>query len=373
MIDAQDNNAASHVEQRHDRNDLLGNGCDTAYAAEEDERCNNRADDADNDHRCAERGVERDADRVCLYHIAGKAQCKNNRNREEAGKELAEFTGKACADVVDRTAGNVALVVRGLVLLRENRLAVDGGHAEECTQPHPENRARAAGIQCGSRACDVAGAGLRRDRGGQRLERTHAVLASLLTVEREMAEQMLPACAELTHLNEARADGKHDAGSDQKVQQQAVPHDVADSAYPVCQYFHCHFTYPFFVLRQTKSRTQSASGYGSKETERQQTDGTSCTVRKHLLWFRGTYFYILTSIKTGSSLSFCLRDWHANPFCARCTFGSSLEERSPEPHPFTVLIRKSGRLRVLLLRQVFDFVLQASFVAYVVYGFSVTP
>lgn len=140
MIDAQDNNAASHVEQRHDRNDLLGNGCNTAYAAEEDERCNDRADDADNDHRCAERGVERDADRVCLYHVAGKAQCKNNRNREEASKELAEFTGKACADVVDRTAGNVALVVRGLVLLRENRLAVDGGHAEECTQPHPENR-----------------------------------------------------------------------------------------------------------------------------------------------------------------------------------------------------------------------------------------
>ena len=252
MIDAQDNNAASHVEQRHDRNDLFGNSRDTANAAEEDERCNNRADDADNDHRCAKRGVERDADRVCLYHVAGKAQCKNNRNREEAGEELAEFTGKACADVVDRTAGNVTLVVRGLVLLRENRLAVDGGHAEECTQPHPENRARAAGIQCGSRACDVAGADLRRDRGGQRLERTHAVLARLLTVEREMAEQMLPACAELTHLNEARADGKHDAGANQQVQQQAVPYDVADLAYPVCQYFHCHFTYPFFVLRQTK-------------------------------------------------------------------------------------------------------------------------
>ena len=130
---------------------------------------------------------------------------------------------------------------------------------------------------------------------------------------------------------------------------------------------------PSLFCGKQKSRTQSASGYGSKETERQQTDGTSCTVRKHLLWFRGTYFYILTSIKTGSSLSFCLRDWHANPFCARCTFGSPLEERSPEPHPFTVLIRKSGRLRVLLLRQVFDFFLQTSFVAYVVYGFSVTP
>ena len=184
-----------------------------------------------------------------------------------------------------------------------------------------------------------------------------------------MAEQMLPACAELTHLNEARADGKHDAGSDQKVQQQAVPHDVADSAYPVCQYFHCHFTYPFFVLRQTKSRTQSASGYGSKETERQQTDGTSCTVRKHLLWFRGTYFYILTSIKTGSSLSFCLRDWHANPFCARCTFGSPLEERSPEPHPLTVLIRVHRTPESFApSASLVDFFLLASFVALWFYG-----
>lgn len=113
-----------------------------------------------------------------------KPSAKIIATEKKPGKELAEFTGKACADVVDRTAGNVALVVRGLVLLRENRLAVDGGHAEECTQPHPENRARAAGIQCGSRACEVAGADLRRDRGGQRLERTHAVLARLLTVER---------------------------------------------------------------------------------------------------------------------------------------------------------------------------------------------
>lgn len=147
------------------------------------------------------------------------------------------------------------------------------------------------------------------------------------------------------------ADGKHDAGSDQKVQQQAVPHDVADSAYPVCQYFHCHFTYPFFVLRQTKSRTQSASGYGSKETERQQTDGTSCTVRKHLLWFRGTYF-LYPNVYKNRFISVLLPERLARKsLCARCTFGSPLEERSPEPHPFTVLIRKSRRLRVLLLRQ----------------------
>ena len=373
VVDAQDNNAASHVEQRHDRNDLLGNSRDTANAAEEDKRCNDRADDADNDHRCAERGVERYADRVCLYHVAGEAQRENNCNREEAGEELAEFTGKACADVVDRTAGNVALVVRGLVLLRENRLAVDGGHAEKRTQPHPENRTRTAGIQCGSRACNVAGADLRRDCGGKRLERTHAVLARLLTVEREMAEQMLPACAELAHLNEARADGKHDAGANQQVQQQAVPYDVADLAYPVCQYFHCHFTYPFFVLRQTKKPNPISIGLrlqrNGKTANRRYTlhrEKTFAVVPRNLFLYPNVYKNRFISVLLPERLA-------RKPLCARCTFGSPLEERSPEPHPFTVLIRKTGHLRVLLLRQVFDFFLQTSFVAYVVYGFSVTP
>ena len=58
MVEAQDDQAACHVEQRHDRDDLLGNGSDTADAAEEDERRDDRADDADNDLRCAERGLE---------------------------------------------------------------------------------------------------------------------------------------------------------------------------------------------------------------------------------------------------------------------------------------------------------------------------
>ena len=72
-------------------------------------------------------------------------------NRRARGEAVLEklLAGETCA-----------LVTLSLIhiFLRENRLAVDGGHAEECTQPHPENRARAAGIQCGSRACDVAGA-----------------------------------------------------------------------------------------------------------------------------------------------------------------------------------------------------------------------
>ena len=130
---------------------------------------------------------------------------------------------------------------------------------------------------------------------------------------------------------------------------------------------------PSLFCGKQKSRTQSASGYGSKETERQQTDGTPCTVKKtfavvprNLSLYPNVYKNRFISVLLPERLA-------RKPLCARCTFGSPLEERSPEPHPFTVLIRKSGRLRVLLLRQVFDFFLQTSFVAYVVYGFSVTP
>ena len=45
---------------------------------------------------------------------------------------------------------------------------------------------------------------------------------------------------------------------------------------------------------------------------------------------------------------------HVRSSRARCTFGSPslfAGRHSPEPHPFTVLIRHTGRLRVLLLRQ----------------------
>ncbi len=76
----------------------------------------------------------------------------------------------------------MAVFVLGLVLLRQNRFAVDGGHAEKGGQPHPEDGARAAGEQRGGAAGDVAGADLSRDGGGDGLERGHALVVGLLTV-----------------------------------------------------------------------------------------------------------------------------------------------------------------------------------------------
>jgi len=183
----------------------------------------------------------------------------------------------------------VTLVVGGLVLLREHGLTVDGGHAEERRQPHPEDRARAAGIQRGSRARDIAGADLRRDSGRQRLKRAHAVRARLFTVEREVTEQVLPACAELADLNEACADGKHDAGTYEEIQQQAVPDDVADPAYPVCQYFHCHFLHsPFLSAANKKPKPMGKMDFGSKERQQNRISRadetlTSCAFYRSIL------------------------------------------------------------------------------------------
>ena len=289
VVEAENDNAACHIEQRHDRDDLLGNGSDTADAAEEDERRDECADDADRDLRCAERRLERYADRVCLHHVAGEAEREDDGNREETGEKLAETALKTCADVVDRAAGHVTALIGGLVLLRKDRLAVDGGHTEESGEPHPENRARAAGVKCGSRARDVAGADLRRDSGRQRLKRAHAVRARLFTVERKVAEQMLPAGAELADLDKARADGKHDAGTYEEIQQQTVPYDVADLAYPFCQYFHCHFLHsPFLSAANKKPKPMGKMDFGSKERQQNRISRadetlTSCAFYRSIL------------------------------------------------------------------------------------------
>ena len=87
----------------------------------------------------------------------------------------------------------MSVLAHGFILLREHSLAVDGGHAEKRGQPHPENRARAAGVQRGCAAGDVARADLRSDRGGQRLKGAHALLTGLIALERKTTKQTAPA------------------------------------------------------------------------------------------------------------------------------------------------------------------------------------
>ena len=120
-----------------------------------------------------------------------------------------------------------------LVLLRENRLAVDGGHAEEGGNPHPEDGTGAAGGQSRGAAGDVAGANLGGDGGGQSLEGTHAVLACVLTEKLDVAEDPAHTLAECPNLDEVRAEGEVDAAAEKQEQKHKplVPQDVIDGCH----------------------------------------------------------------------------------------------------------------------------------------------
>ena len=226
----------------------------------------------------------------------------------------------------------MAGLVGGLVLLGQAGLAVDGGHAEEGGHPHPENSSRAAGDHGGGTAGDIAGAHLGGDGGGHGLEGAHALLARLLSVEVDAAEQALEAGPELAHLNETGADGENNAGAHQQVEQQTVPHKVCQIADLIGQLVHVHISLLLFLPR-TKNGPRMAprSGRWAKKHAPARVERRA----------QGRL--------ASSSLSFCLRDWRPVPKTA-LHLRHPNRRASPESHPRTVLV-PGERLRVLLLRQ----------------------
>ena len=191
VIDAQDDNAAHDVKQRHDRHDFFGHRGDALDAAEEDEGGYDCHNNADIERIDTEGVVERIANRVRLHHIARKAQCKDDGEREETGEEFAERALETGFDVVDGAAGHMAIFADRFIFLRQYGFAVNGGHAEKGRNPHPENRAGAAGSECGCAAGNVAGADLRGDGGSERLKRAHALMVSFFAVETERTKHAL--------------------------------------------------------------------------------------------------------------------------------------------------------------------------------------
>ncbi len=64
---------------------------------------------------------------------------------KKGGKELAEAALERGGDVIDRAAVNGAVRRPDAGLDGQRGLCINGGHAEEGDDPHPENRAGAAG------------------------------------------------------------------------------------------------------------------------------------------------------------------------------------------------------------------------------------
>ena len=150
------------------------------------------------------------ADRVGLYHVAHKAQGHDDRHRKEARQKAAEPALEPRFYVVDRTAGHLA-VHRLFVGLGQRCLRKDGRHAEKGGEPHPKNRARAAGGNGRGRARDIAGAHLGRHCGRQRLERAHARRPRLVPAQLHTAENPAHPLPKTAHLHEFQPKSKIDS------------------------------------------------------------------------------------------------------------------------------------------------------------------
>ena len=112
----------------------------------------------------------------------------------------------------------VALLVGNAGLNGQGGLRVDGSHAEEGDDPHPEDGAGAAGQDRARSAHDVAGAHLGGNGGGQGLEGAHAPLLPSAP-QRQIAEDLLHTLAEAAYLNKAGANGIKESHTDEQEDQ----------------------------------------------------------------------------------------------------------------------------------------------------------
>ncbi len=200
------------------------------------------------------------ADGVGLNHVAHEAQSQGDGHGEEAGQEQTQLALEGGLDVVDGAAGDFPVGTGLLVLLGKDCLAVDGGHAEEGGNPHPEDGTGAAGGQSCGAAGDVAGAHLGGDGSGQCLEGAHAVLAGILTEELDIAENPAHTLAEFANLDEIGTDGEVNAAAKQQEQKHKplVPQDVVDRCHDL-GYDGFHNLTSFFPDKQ-KSPDAQCSG-----------------------------------------------------------------------------------------------------------------
>ena len=219
--DYQHDDAADEVQRRHDGYQLFGDCTDALQTADEDQRRQQRYDQSRRPCGNTEGGIACGADGIGLHHAAHEAQRQNDGDREETGEERAEFALEGGLDIVNRTARDAAVRVHYAGLLRQHGFRVNGRHAEECDDPHPEDRAGAADQNRAARADDVARANLRGDGGGQRLKGAETALL-LSAVHVQIAEYLAHAFAEAANLHKARPDGEIQSGADQQNDQNVI-------------------------------------------------------------------------------------------------------------------------------------------------------
>ena len=210
------------IQNRHKGNDLLRNRCNTLNTAKENECADQRKSktyrpNGDNGNS----RVDRACDGVRLYHSTHKAERKDQSDGEECGKDLAKAAAERLFDVVNRTAENRTVLTLDARFLREHSLGINGSHAEEGNNPHPEDRTGTADKDRAARADDVTRTNLRRNCRSQSLEGRKTALL-LAAAEGDLTENLLHTLAKAANLNEFRSDGVKKTHTDQKEDQNVV-------------------------------------------------------------------------------------------------------------------------------------------------------
>ena len=166
LIGANEENGAGaeEINHSHGRHDGAGSRGDGLNPTEDD-----RGDEDEDDARRPDRidiecNIDNFDDGIDLCGVANPEDGGEDAERRKERAEPSPFRAHAVLDVEHRAAGDISFFIDFTILDGEAPFGEFRGHSEEGGHPHPEERARAAGMNGGRDADDVP----RADGGGQR-------------------------------------------------------------------------------------------------------------------------------------------------------------------------------------------------------------
>ena len=225
LVEVEDDQAEADgdIRQGHERHDTRGDLGDALQAAERDGGDEDGQDDVRREFREAEGNLHAVDDGVDLREGADAEVSDTDAGEREERRERLPLLAHAVADVEHRAAGNLALLVDGAEFDGQEAFRILRGHAEEGSDPHPEDGAGAADLDGRGDADDVA----RADRGGEGdAEGFEArdVTASVVLCLEDQLERLRQA----EDLQELQADGQVDTRADEQCDERRAPHEGVD-------------------------------------------------------------------------------------------------------------------------------------------------
>ncbi len=217
----QNDQAKHQIGTGHERNNFFGYRGNAINAADEDDARENRNENADDPAGDAKGIGASFTDGIGLHHAAHKAKGQNDGDRKKCSHKTTKIIIKSALDVVDRAAGNASVFVDYFCILSQNGFCVDGCHAEESDDPHPEDCAGATNQNSTAGTDDVSGTDLSCNSSCQRLKGTDAAFM-LAAVKGKVAEHAAHTFPKAAHLNKAGANREEKSTCNQHDDQNVV-------------------------------------------------------------------------------------------------------------------------------------------------------